>query len=86
MLVNTRVDIFPEKDHTLCMNGPEAVSCIKELGLSQARFARMVGLHQNAITKWANGAQPHGPAVTLLRLLKERPELIPVVERISGEG
>ena len=62
------------------MTGPEAVATIERLGLSQARFARMVDLHPNAITKWANGAQPHGPAVTLLRLLDDRPELVQVLE------
>jgi DNA-binding transcriptional regulator YiaG len=65
------------------MSGPEAVAIIKELGLSQARFARITGLHKNAVTKWANGAQPHGPAVALLKLLKRRPELVQVLE--SGE-
>ena len=62
------------------MTGPQAVEAVHDLGLSQARFARMVGLHPNAITKWANGAQPHGPALALLRLLKRQPELIHYLE------
>lgn len=62
------------------MTGPEAVNLIDRLGLSKARFARLVDLHPNAISKWANGSKPHGPAVTLLRLLEDRPELIHVLE------
>lgn len=70
--------------HTGNMDGKSAIAAINELDLSQARFARLAGLHPNAITKWANGAQPHGPAIALLQLLLERPELIPVLERIKG--
>ena len=63
------------------MTGPQAVEIIQSLGVSQARFARMAGMHPNAITKWANGTPPSGPAVALLRLLAERPELVQVLER-----
>lgn len=66
------------------MTGPQAVATIKQLGLSQARFARLAELHKNAVTKWANGAQPHGPAVVLLKLLKSRPELVGVLEDMQG--
>ena len=68
------------------MTGPEAIEAIQELGLSQARFARLAGLHKNAVTKWANGAQPHGPAIVLLKLLLRRPEIVQLIEReISSE-
>jgi len=70
--------------HTGNMDGKSAIAAINELGLSQARFARLVGLHPNAVTKWANGSQPHGPAVSLLQLLIERPELVAVLESIKG--
>lgn len=63
------------------MNGPEAIAAIQQLGLSQRKFARLAGLAANSVTGWANGSQPHGPAVTLLRLLLERPELVQVLER-----
>ena len=64
------------------MNGPQAIDAIRALGLSQAKFARLSRLHPNAITKWANGSQPHGPAVSLLLLLQERPELVAVLESL----
>ena len=63
------------------MTGPQAVEIIQSLGVSQARFARMAGMHPNAITKLANGTPPSGAAVALLRLLSERPELVQVLER-----
>jgi DNA-binding transcriptional regulator YiaG len=62
------------------MTGPEAIALIDELGIAKARFARMARLSPNALTKWMNGAQPHGPAVSLLLLLRARPELIAVLE------
>lgn len=58
------------------MTGPQAISIIEKLGVSQRQFAFMTGLHPNAVTKWANGGRLSGPAVALLRLLDERPELI----------
>lgn len=61
------------------MTGPEATAIIKKLGLSQREFAHMVGLHQNAVYKWAKGTEPQGPARALLWLLDERPELVQVL-------
>ncbi len=67
------------------MTGSEAVEIIQELGISQAKFGRLSGLSANAITKWANGQPPSGPARTLLLLLQERPELLAVLERLHEE-
>lgn len=78
--VNTQLDAFVEKCTLRSMIGPDAIKIIKSLEISQARFARIAGLHPNAVTKWAHGTPPSGPAVALLRLLKERPELIKVME------
>ena len=65
------------------MTGPEAVSIISKLGISQAKFGRLVGLSANAITKWAKGQRPSGPAAALLRLLQSRPELVAVLEDLQ---
>ncbi len=68
------------------MTGPEAIAILKQLGISQARFARMTGQHVNTITKWAKGeSPPSGPAVALLKLLELRPELVAVLEEIAAE-
>lgn len=65
------------------MSGPEALQIIQRLKLSQRRFALLVGLHPNAVTKWAKGTKPQGPAQALLMLLDERPELVSVLEQIG---
>lgn len=82
MRVNTQVDTCRDKYNTGCMSGPEAISIIHDLGLSQARFARLAQLHPNAVTKWVNGTPPSGPVRVLLKLLRERPELVQVAERL----
>jgi DNA-binding transcriptional regulator YiaG len=63
------------------MTGPEAIKVIQKLGVSQRRFALMIDMHPNAITKWANGGSLSGPAASLLMLLDERPELIEVMKQ-----
>lgn len=75
------VDFIRGLYHTLAMTGPQAISIIKSLGLSSREFAHMVGLHQNAVYKWAKGTEPQGPARALLWLLDERPELVQVLRR-----
>jgi DNA-binding transcriptional regulator YiaG len=66
------------------MTGPQATKIIKALGLSQREFALLVGLHPNAVYKWAKGTEPMGPARALLWLLDERPELIQVLRSRRG--
>lgn len=70
--------------HTQEMTGPQATALIKRLGLSQRQFAHLVGLHQNAVYKWAKGTEPSGPAQALLWLLDERPELVQVLRAKRG--
>jgi len=65
------------------MTGPHAIEIIDKLGISRAKFGRLVGLSSNAITKWANGQQPAKPVSTLLRLLEARPELVDVLEGLK---
>lgn len=66
------------------MKGKEAISIIHGLGISQAKFARLAGLSANAVSNWAKGQEPAGPAATLLRLLEARPELVAVLEEMQG--
>ncbi len=68
------------------MTGPEAVAIINKLGISQAKFGRLARLSANAITKWANGQAPSGPAAALLRLLEARPEMVSVLAELSERG
>lgn len=66
------------------MTGPQAISIIKRIGLTQRQFALLVGLHPNTVTGWANGTEPMGPAQALLRLLDHRPEDVAVLQSIAG--
>lgn len=67
------------------MTGHDAIAIIQRLGISQAKFGRLAGLSANAITKWAKGQPPSGPARTLLRLLDARPELVAVLEDLQPD-
>lgn len=58
------------------MGGSEAIRIIEKLGVSQRQFAFMVGMHPNAISRWASDGNLSGPAEALLALLDARPELI----------
>jgi DNA-binding transcriptional regulator YiaG len=86
MLVNTQFDKIAWLYHTPRMTGPQAIAILKRLGISQRQFALLVDLHPNAVTKWAKGTEPGGPTRALLALLDERPELIQVLQALSGEA
>jgi DNA-binding transcriptional regulator YiaG len=77
--VNTQFDKIGVVYNTEFMSGPEAIAILQKLDISQRQFALLVGLHPNAVTKWANGTEPQGPAQALLRLLNERPEMLQVL-------
>lgn len=62
------------------MTGHEAIAIVRSLGISQAKFARLTGITPQALTKWANGSPPSDTMAALLRLLRERPELVSVME------
>lgn len=45
--------------------------------LSQAAFAKLIGVHSMTVTKWEIGVcKPEGATITLLRLLYEHPRLL----------
>lgn len=68
------------------MTGQEAIEIVDRLGLSQRQFALLTGMHPQAMTKWTHGSRPSAMAVTMLRLLERRPELIEVLREIAGVG
>jgi DNA-binding transcriptional regulator YiaG len=65
------------------MTGSEALSIIATFGRSKAEVARLLGVSPVALQKWKQGGSPAQGTETLLRLLKERPELLEVLERIK---
>jgi putative transcriptional regulator len=45
-------------------------------GLSQAEFAAMLGISVRTLQKWEQGTRkPTGPALTLLRVVAEHPDV-----------
>lgn len=67
------------------MNGSDAISIIRRLGLSQAKAGHLVGVSATSVTKWANGGPVSKPVARLLRLLDARPELVAVLDELAAE-
>lgn len=57
---------------------PERIKALRaQLGLSQAKFARALGLSLAAIRHWEQGIRtPDGATSKLLRILEQHPHLI----------
>jgi len=55
---------------------PERVAALRRrLGLTQAEFARRLGVRQQTVSEWETGLhRPRGASVTLLRILAEEAE------------
>ena len=62
-----------------------AVRSIAELGISQAEFSRLAGVTPMMVSRWASGSEPSGPCVALLRLLRDRPELLVLLRGYMDE-
>ena len=61
-----RVTEFPE---------PEVKAIREKVGLSQSRFAMLIGVSKRTLENWAQGRRhPTGPAKALLRILEADPE------------
>ena len=62
----TRVTEFPE---------PEVKAIREKVGLSQNRFAMLIGVSKRTLENWEQGRRhPTGPAKALLRILDADPE------------
>ena len=54
---------------------PEVKAIRETMGLSQSRFAALMGVSQRTLENWEQGRrQPTGPAKTLLRLVAADPK------------
>ncbi len=64
--VAARVTEFPE---------PEVKAIREKVGLSQNRFAMLIGVSKRTLENWEQGRRhPTGPAKALLRILEADPE------------
>ena len=59
-------------------HGEPSVKAIRErLGLSQSRFAAMIGVSSRTLQGWEQGRRsPEGPAKALLRVVDRQPEAV----------
>lgn len=65
------------------MTGAELKSCIEALDLTQAGFAKLIGISHRSVVHWIAN-EPPGPVETLVRLLVSRPELVAAVREVTG--
>ena len=62
----SKITEFPE---------PEVKVIREKVGLSQSRFARLIGVSKRTLENWEQGRRhPTGPAKALLRILEADPE------------
>ena len=56
---------------------PDVKLIRKRLGLSQSRFAAIIGVSVRTLQNWEQGRrEPEGPAKTLLRVVERDPEAV----------
>lgn len=67
------------------MTPEELKATLRELGLSQVEFSRLLGHGARTGQYWANESVPPSVA-TLARLLRRKPELVDDVREIASDG
>jgi len=69
--------------HTRTLREPASPQEIRaKLGLSQAAFAGLMGVSIRTVQDWEQGRRkPSGPALALLRIAEQRPEVFTTLER-----
>jgi putative transcriptional regulator len=70
-----RGELKPAK---VCEYNPERIRGIRaRLHLSQAQFARLIGVPTGTLRNWEQGVRrPRGPALALLRVAQRHPEAV----------
>jgi putative transcriptional regulator len=75
--VITRRDGTVEKDHFIPAGDTSVRAARAATGLSQAQFARLLGVSVRTLQEWEQGRKaPSGAAATLLRIAERRPEVL----------
>lgn len=58
-------------------SGEDVVALRRFVGLSQAQFARAIGISVHTLRNWEQGRRhPDGPAIALLRIAARHPRVI----------
>jgi putative transcriptional regulator len=67
-------------EHGRVINVPEVASIREKTGLSQARFAQLLGVSVRTLQDWEQGRRtPSGAARTLLMVASKNPHVLPDV-------
>jgi putative transcriptional regulator len=75
--VITRRDGSVEKDHLIPAGDTSVRAARAATGLSQAQFARLLGVSVRTLQEWEQGRKaPSGAAATLLRIAERRPDVL----------
>jgi putative transcriptional regulator len=65
----------PSRVYTVSDPDPKAIR--ERLGLSQSRFAAIIGVSVRTLQNWEQGRrEPEGPAKALLRVVEREPEAV----------
>jgi putative transcriptional regulator len=60
-----------------CHEVPDVKAIREGLGLSQSRFAAMIGVSSRTLQNWEQGRrEPEGPAKALLRVVEQQPRAV----------
>ncbi|MEX0601494.1 MAG: helix-turn-helix domain-containing protein [Rhodothermales bacterium] len=77
-----RGDAAPSR--TFSLDDPDVAAIRAEYGLSQDKFASLLGISVRTLQNWEQGRrQPHGPAKVLLRVASRHPKAL--LEAVSSE-
>lgn len=74
-----------EASREFVVEEPDVAAIREEYGLSQAKFAALLGISVRTLQNWEQGRrQPQGPAKVLLRVASKHPEaVLDVVRKVS---
>jgi putative transcriptional regulator len=74
-----------EASRTFVVDEPDVVAIREEYGLSQTKFAALLGISVRTLQNWEQGRRhPQGPAKVLLRVASKHPEaVLDVVKKVS---
>ncbi len=74
-----------EASPTFVIEEPDVAAIREEYGLSQAKFAALLGISVRTLQNWEQGRRhPQGPAKVLLRVASRHPEaVLDVVRKVS---
>ena len=64
-------------EHGRVINVPSVTSVRERTGLSQSRFAQLLGVSVRTLQEWEQGRRsPSGAAQALIRIAKKHPEVV----------